>query len=326
MIVKFFEVNKIDFKKKNFFLLYGNNSGLIQETIRILINKISRKIFYYEEFEVLKNIESFWENILNKEFFDNEKLIIISRTSDKILKTIEEAIFKNLENISIILTSSNLEKKSKLRNFFEKNSHTICIPFYEDSIQNLAKIANNFLNEKKINLSQQNLNLIIERARGDRLNLKNELDKIEQFSKTHRKIDYFHLLKLTNLAENYDFSELIDGALSKNKKKLVRILNENNFSTEDCIIILRVYLSKLKRLLKIKNLSQNKNNIEEIINTYKPAIFWKEKKIIKQHIAFWSYEKIIDLIIDLNNIEFLIKKNQQLAIILTTNLLLDTAA
>lgn len=326
MIIKYFELDKINFKKKSFFLLYGNNNGLIEETIKLLKNKISRKIFYYEEFEILNNVESFWENILNKEFFDNEKLIIISRTSDKLLKIIEETISKNLDNISIILTSSNLEKKSKLRNFFEKNSHTICIAFYEDSIQNLTKIANNFLNDKKINLSQQNLNLIIERARGDRLNLKNELDKIEQLSKTQKKIDYFHLLKLTNLAENYDFSELIDGALSKNKKKLVRILNENNFSNEDCIIILRIYLSKLKRLLKIKNLSQHNNNIEEIINTYKPAIFWKEKEIVKQHAAFWSYDKIIDLIIKLNNIEFLIKNNQQLAIILTTNLMLDTAA
>ena len=288
MIIKFFELNKIDFKKKKFFLFYGKNNGLIEETIKIFKNKISKKLFHYEENEILNNIDTFWESISNKEFFDDEKLIIISRASDKIFKIIEETVSKNLEDVSIILTSNNLEKKSKLRNFFEKNSETICVAFYEDTIQNLAIIANNFLKEKKI--------------------------------------DYLHLVKITNLAENYDFSELINSSLSKNKKKIVRILNENNFAPEDCILILRIYLSKLKRLLALKNQLTHNKKIEEIINAYRPSIFWKEKEIVKEHIRIWSYYKILDLIIELNKVESLVKKNQNLAIISTTSFILDGAA
>jgi DNA polymerase-3 subunit delta len=161
---------------------------------------------------------------------------------------------------------------------------------------------------------------------GERVNLKNELEKIELLAKTQKIIDINHILKLSNLSENYDFSELIDSSLSKNKKKLIKILNENNFASEDCIIILRILLSKLKRLLKIKALYKTNKNIDGIINQYKPPIFWKEKEIIKQQINIWSYEKIKDLIIETNNIEYLIKKNPQTAVISTTNFVLDSAA
>ena len=218
MILKHFEIKKTDLSDKNYFLLYGNNRGLIEETIENLKKKINRQIYSYEESEIINNLENFYESILNKTFFDNQKLIIIKRVSDKIYKIIEEIISKNIGDISIILTSEKLDKKSKLRIFFEKNLNTLCIPFYEDNVETLVIIANNFIKEKKINLSQQNLNLIIDRARGNRLNLKNELEKIELLAKTQKIIDINHILKLSNLSENYDFSELIDSSLLKNKK------------------------------------------------------------------------------------------------------------
>jgi len=326
MILKHFEVKKTKLSDKNYFLLYGNNRGLIEETIENLKKTINKNIYHYEESEIINNLENFYESILNKTFFDNQKLIIIKRVSDKFYKIIEEIISKNVEDISIILTSDNLDKRSKLRSFFEKNYNTICIPFYEDNVETLAIIANNFIKEKKINLSQQNLNLIIDRARGNRLNLKNELEKIELLAKTQKIIDINHILKLSNLSENYDFSELIDSSLLKNKKKLIKILNENNFASEDCIIILRILLSKLKRLLKIKSLYKTNKNVDGIINQYKPPIFWKEKEIIKQQINIWSYEEIKNLIIETNNIEYLIKKNPQSAVISITNFVLDSAA
>jgi len=326
MILKHFEIKKTNLSDKNYFLLYGNNRGLIEETIENLKKTINKNIYHYEESEIINNLENFYESILNKTFFDNQKLIIIKRVSDKFCKIIQEIISKSVEDISIILTSDNLDKRSKLRSFFEKNSNTICIPFYEDNIQTLAIIANNFIKEKKINLSQQNLNLIIDRARGDRINLKNELRKIELLAKTQKIIDINHILKLSNLSKNYDFSELIDNSLSKNKKKLIKILNENNFASEDCIIILRILLSKLKRLLKIKAQYKTNKNIDGIINQYKPPIFWKEKEIIKQQVNIWSYEKIRDLIIETNSIEYLIKKNPQTAVISTTNFILNAAA
>ena len=196
MIVKIFELKKKNLEKFNFFLLYGNNKGLIQETIENQLKKILPKnIYNYEENDILQNSENFKENLLTKSFFDDKKLIIISRTTDKIFNIIEEIIEKDLEDISLILESTQLEKKSKLRNYFEKNSKTICIPFYEDNNLTLDLLTKNFLKEKNINLSQQNINLIIDRSKGDRLNLKNELNKIELYSKNKKKIDYEDILK-----------------------------------------------------------------------------------------------------------------------------------
>ena len=326
MILRFFEFKKTNLKNKNYFLFYGNNKGLIEETIEDVKKKIHKNIFFYEENEIINNFENFTESILNKSFFDNEKLIIIRRVGDKFLKIIEEIISKKIEDVSIILISENLDKKSKLRIFFEKNLFTICVPFYEDNVQTLGNLANNFIKEKKINLSQQNLNLIIERAKGDRINLKNELEKIELLSKTQKIININHIFKLTNLSENYDYVDLINNSLSKNKKKLIKILNENNFATEDCILITKILLTKLKRLLKLKIMLKTNENIDEILDKFKPAIFWKEKEIVKHQIGIWSLEKIKNLIIETNNVELLIKSNPQLSIISITNFVLDTAA
>lgn len=326
MIIKHYDLKKNSFKRNEFFLLYGKNNGLIEETIEYLKKTISKNVQVYEEKEVLNNIEEFKEKLLNQTFFENDKLIIIKRVSDKILKIIEELIFKKSEDIFIILTSDNLDKKSKLRIFFEKNSKTLCTPFYEDNTQTLSLLANKFINDKKIKISQQDLNVIIDRSRGDRINLKNELEKIEFLSKTKKIIDYNDIIKLTNLAENYNYSELIDSSLSKNKKKLIKIFNENNFASEDCILIIKILISKLKRLLKLKTMLEIDTNIDEIINKFKPQIFWKEKEIVKHHLNIWSLKKIKNLIIETNKIEFLIKKNPQLSIISTTNFVLDTAA
>ena len=47
------------------------------------------------------------------------------------------------------------------------------------------------------------------------------------------------IIKITNLAENYSISELIDNCLAKNMNKVNRIINENKFSADECVLILR---------------------------------------------------------------------------------------
>ena len=175
---------------------------------------------------------------MSKSFFDDKKLIIVSRVTDKIFNIIEEIINKNIKDISIILKASSLEKKSKIRNFFEKYKETVCIPVYEDNYQTLYVIIKDFLNKNKIILSQQIINIIIERAKGDRINLNNELDKLKYFSTNKKKIELEEILDLTNLAENYNISELVDNSLAQNKMKTLNILNENNFALDDCVQIL----------------------------------------------------------------------------------------
>ena len=326
MIVKFFEIKKINLKNKKYFLLYGNNEGLIEETIKETLKpNLPGNVYNYEEKEILENISSFKENLVNKSFFDSEKLIIIKRTTDKLFSLIEELINKNIEDISIIFIASALDKKSKIRNFFEKSKITICIPFYEDNIQTLSLVAQKFLREKKINISQQDLNILAERAKGDRINLNIELEKIANFSSKRKSIATNEILKLTNLSENYDISELVDSCLSKNKKKINKILNENNFNREDCVYILRIFLSKLKRLLKLYLDPNIKINVEKALASYKPPIFWKDKEIIKHQIKVLNFEKIKELVKKTGEIELIIKKNPDISINVTTDFIINQA-
>ena len=324
MIVKSFEINKKKFENFRFFLLYGNNKGFIEEIIQNTLKPALPKNSYnYDENEILKNTESFKNEILNKSFFENKKLIIISRVTDKIFKIIEEIIDLNLDDVSIILKANVLEKKSKIRNFFEKKKETICIPFYEDNSQTLSMIANNFLREKNIQISQQNINIIVERCNGDRINLKNELEKISALSKTNKKINSEEIIKLTNLAENFSISDLVDSSLVKNKKRTLNIINENNFVNEDNILILRIYLTKLKRLLRILTDVEIKKDVDLAISTFKPPVFWKDKELIKKQIKIWSKKKVQNLIIKTNDLELKIKKYPSNSNNLITNFLLE---
>ena len=323
MIIKYYEL-KNNLGEKNYYLLYGNNKGLIDETVeKILKPKFSNNIYNYDENELLNNIETFKEEILNKSFFDNDKLIIINRASDKILKTIEEVIHKDINDLKIILKATNLDKKSKLRNYFEKNNGTIIVPFYEDNNQTLLILAQNFFKKEKINISSENFNLVVERSKGDRINLKNELEKILNYCRNKKSINSIEILKLTNLAENYNISELIDQCLIKNKKKTLNILNENNLSSEDNILAVRTFLYKLKRLKKLKTDLEKKKNIDTVLSSFKPPIFWKDKDIVKKQLNLWTLSQIQNLIIDVNRIELQIKKNAQISNYIINNFILE---
>ena len=314
MIIKSFELNKLELNNYKFYLFYGDNEGSKEEAIKnIFEQNYLDKIYRYEEKEILDNIDNFFNSILTRSFFDNEKLIIINRATDKIRETIEGLIEKNPEDIKIILNSKNLEKKSTLRKIFEKDKSIICVPFYEDNNQTLNSIISLFFRNKKIPISQQLINVLIERSRGDRKNLNNELEKIDAYLLNKKNLNLEEIIKLTNLADNYNASELVDHSLAKNTRKTVTILNENNYSDEDNIIIIRTLLAKLKRLVKIHELVDEKNNIEQAVSTSKPPIFWKDKPLVIQQIRSWKKEHLKDLIYKTNDIELLIKKNSTIA-------------
>tara|TARA_B100000963_G_scaffold48613_1_gene36873 strand:- start:2467 stop:3462 length:996 start_codon:yes stop_codon:yes gene_type:complete len=326
MIVKAYELKKKNLTHCKYFLFYGSNKGLIDETINNTIKPlIPNNIYRYEENDIIMDPQKFEESLSSKSFFDDEKIIIISRASDKLYKILENIIEKDYDGIILVLTTNTLEKKSKIRNFFEKNRKSICVAFYEDNFQSLNFLAQKFLKEKKILLSQENINLIIERSTNDRINLYNELNKIEVYLKNKKKIDTKSILELTNLSENFSIFELVDYTLIKNKKKVFNILNENIFIAEDIILILRTFLNKLKRLFKIKSQLKNNSDLDKIITIYKPPIFWKEKDIVKKQIKIWNLNKIQDLIIEVNDIELQVKKNPNLSINLLTNFILEQA-
>ena len=324
MIIKHYELKKNLKGKNNYFLLHGQNSGLIEEIIDKDLKPIfSKNIFNYDESEILSNISAFMEGLYNKSFFFFYLLVIINLVSDKILDIVKEISDKKDESLKIILKSGNLEKKSKLRNFFEKSKNLIIIPFYEDTHQSLLFLAQNFFKENKIKISPQNINYIIENSKGNRINLKNELEKIKNFSQKKLSVELNEIIKLTNLAENYNISELTDQCLAKNRKKTLNILNENNPSPEDNILILKNFLYKLKRLKKLKIELENKKNTDAVISSYKPPIFWKDKDMIKQQLKIWSLPQIKSLINKTNDMELLIKKNFQASNQIINNFILE---
>ena len=321
MILKSFEIKKINKNIHNLILFYGKNEGLKNEAINILI-KDKNNISNYEEKEILDNENYFIESILSKSLFEQQKFIVIKRVTDKILKLIETLHLKNLDETFIILNSDNLEKKSKLRSLFEKEKKLVCIPFYPDNDQTLSKLAYNFLRDKKISISPSNINLITNKCGGDREKLINELQKIVYYTKNGKKIDSENISKLINLTENHSMSELVDNCLVKNKRKIISILNENNFSNEDCIMIVRSFLIKSKKLLALSKAFETKKDINLTISSAKPPIFWKEKEITKQQILKWNSKNIKQLIYSLSEAELQIKKNINNSINILTDFIL----
>ena len=324
MIIKNYEIGKVNFLKKNFTLIYGLNEGHKKEVIKEITEKIkSDNVNKYEEKDVINNPENFYNSVLSKSFFEKEKIIIIDRSSDKIIPIINEIFLKGIEDVYFILNSSALDKKSKLRTLFEKEKDFVCIAFYQDSDQILVKLTVDYFKDKKISISQELINQIVKKCQGDRQNLKNELQKIESFVKKGKKINGENISKLINLSENHSVTELVDNCLSKNKIKTINILNESNFNNDDCILIIRVFLNKSKRLLKlIKEFEINKN-LDLTIASSKPPIFWKDKEITKQQIKEWSLVNIKDLIYNLNNLELKLKKKFNNSIYIITDFLLE---
>ncbi len=326
MIIKAYEHQKIKKIKNNIFLFYGENDGYKNHVIKdIFIDNYKGNIERFDESEILNNFENFISSLINKSFFDELKLILISRVSEKIIKLIDELLDRKINDVTIVLNANNLEKKSKLRSIFEKNKNLICVPFYKDNNRTLIQLANNFFKNKKIHISQEIVNLIVERSSGDRINLNNELNKISLFLLNKEKINIEDVIKLTNLAENYSISELADNCLSKNTKRINKIFNENVFSVDDCILIVRTLLSKSKRLFEIKKINSSNKNIEQIISNYKPPIFWKDKEIVKNQVSKWNLKDAEKLIYKIHNIELMIKKNYYSSLNIVSDFIFNTA-
>ena len=322
MIIKSYEAYKLDLNKYRFVLFYGKNEGLKNEIKNSLLN--NKSIFHiYEEKEILDHSNNFLEELNSKSLFEEKKLIIINRATDKLLKILSEIIDKNNDDLSIIIDAENLEKKSKIRSFFEKEKYCVCIPVYPDTQETLVKLTLQYLNKNKISISNSNINMIVNKCNGDRKILLMELEKIQSFAKNGKKVTTENIAKLTNLIENYSISELVDNCLAKNRHKTINIILENSFSSDDCIQITRTFLTKLKKLLKLSTEYQKNKDLDLTISLAKPPIFWKEKEITKQQLLNSNPEKIKKSLFIINDIELLIKKNYENSIKLVTDFVLS---
>ena len=324
MIIKQYQIKNTNLNKYNLYLLYGKNEGLQNEVIsEKFLKNFKGGLNRYDENEFINNNETLISEFYNKSLFDDEKIIIISRSTDKIVKFIETILKKSVDNVKIILKSGALEKRSKLRTLFEKNNTIITIPFYEDDQENLTPIVYNFMNKNNINLSRESINLIVSRAGGDRENLKQELDKIYNYAITNKNVGLETIQRLSNLVENFSVNELADSYLEKNKKNVAKILNENNYSDEDCILILRTILNKSKRLLNVIEKYNKDENLDEVISSVRPPIFWKDKGIVKKQAKSWDLVDLKNKIFKINKIEALVKTNSKNALNLVSDFVIN---
>ena len=322
MILRSFELNKIS-KDAIFHLVYGTNEGLKTECINEILKKNNARVFNYDEIQIEDQEGSFYENILSGSLFESSKIILINRASDKIYNVIYDLIDRNINNTKIIINAYTLDTKSKLRSLFEKNKDLICIPTYPDNNETLSRLAATLFREENISISQQNVNLIVEKCNGDRKNLKSEFEKIKNFVKNKKKISNKEILKIINLAENYKLSELIDNCLTKDKKKIINILNDSNYSAEESITILRTFLFKAKRILKLATELQKNHDINKTVNSARPPIFWKDKEVVKIQLKMWKPKEIKELIKNINNVELEIKKNYNNSMLIVTDFILE---
>ncbi len=325
MIIKSFNLHGINKKNSNFFLFYGENEGLKEEELnKFFIKDFKGEVIKYDENQILDNKESFFETCLNESLFESEKIISVSRVSSKSYEIIKELIDRRIHNKKIVLNAGVLEKKSKIRQLFEKDQNLICVAFYQDNNLSLVRVANSFFRENKISISNENINLIIEKCSGDRKNLQNEMQKILNFCFEKKKITREEILKLINLYDDENYFELVDNFLAKNHKKVSRIINNNSFTKNDSIIIIRSFLSRLKRLDGLKKMSIEKGNVDQAITLFKPPIFWKEKEIVKEQINSWSKSDISILIEEVHKLEIEFKKNSNLSNNLIYDFMLNT--
>ena len=320
MIIKSYEVkkNKPIFSKNNFYLLYGENYGLKKDIKEFVSTEIKQKddsieILSLYEPEILENDENFYNFVYSGSLFGNKKIITIYESTDKIIEKINDVYKKYSEKIYLIFFSEILEKKSKLRNFFEKNKKTICIPCYLDNEKDLEIIALLELKKNNIILSREAINLLIEKSNLDRNNLRNEIEKIKSYSLNKKKLEIEEMRSLINFSGDYKNDTLVNECLCGNISQYKKIISELYTNTVNEILLLRILSSKVHRLLKIKEQENKSNNLDNLINTSKPAIFWKEKLLVKKQLSIWNIFDLKKIIDDINNTELLCKKNPQIS-------------
>ena len=326
MITKSYEIQKnpSNFLRYNLFLLYGENEGLkkdIKESIKFYIKQKESNVELLSLYEtdIKDNEESFYNSIYSGSLFGNKKIITVNNATDKIIKKVEDIIDKYPKNIFLIFISDILERKSKLRKLFETNDRTLCIACYPDTNRDLEIIAKNELKNVNVLLSKEAINLLIEKSNCDRNNLKNEIEKIKSFALNKKNLELDEIKSIVNFSGEYKSDNLVNECLCGNILQFKKILSEMYMNSINHIYLLRILSNKIQRLLKIKDQENNNRNIENLLNTTKPPIFWKEKPIVKKQLGIWNSEDLKTTIREINDTEILCKKNPQISKIIFFN-------
>ncbi len=326
MIIKSYEIQKnpSNFLKYNLFLLYGENNGLkkgIKKLIKIVLNKkdTNAELLSFYENDIIDNEESFYNSIYSGSLFGDKKIITINGGTDKIIKQVENIIERFPKNVFLIIVTDILEKKSKLRSLFETNATTLCIPCYLDTDRDLKTIAETELKKNNITISRESINLLIDKANYDRNNLKNEIEKIKSFALNKKNVETNEIRSIINFSGSYKSDSLINECLCGNILQYKKILSELYIDTMNYIFLLRILGNKIQRLLNMKELEDNCSSLDNLLNTSKPPIFWKEKPLVRKQLIIWNINDLKTVINEINNTELLCKKNSQISKIIFFN-------
>ena len=307
--------------KNNITLFYGENIGLInyfKDKIKV-INK-TKKILRFNQEDILKNNNIILNEIKNISLFDDTKIIFIDNVNDKILKTIQE-IEQDIDKNKVYLFAEILEKKSKLRSYFESTKKLDLIPCYSDNEVNIKKMIINNLNDYS-GVTPKLINTIIENNGLDRIKINNELNKIKTFF-VNKKIEIKLIEKLLNNKVEENFNSIKDTVIIGNKKTANKLLASTIFDKDKIPLYINVINQRLNKLKDLIELS-NKRNIEQTINEIKPPIFWKDKPVVLEQIKSWTSHKLIVALKKTYELEVKIKSNTEInKDILIKKLLLD---
>tara|TARA_B100001057_G_scaffold486463_1_gene567691 strand:+ start:3015 stop:4007 length:993 start_codon:yes stop_codon:yes gene_type:complete len=311
----------IDLLKENIILFYGENLGLKNDLkFKIKSENKDAEVIDFSQEEISKNEELFFGELFNISLFNKEKIFCINQANDKILELIKE-IEEKKDTPKIYLFSELLDKRSKLRSYFEKSNALGIVPCYADNEITLKKIILGKL-EGYTGLSSQNLNMIIDNCGLDRSKLNNELSKIAAFFE-NKIIDTNKLETLLNLKINDSFDLLKDQALIGNKTKTNKLISDTILENEKNIFYLNIINQRLMKLLEVNKIKE-KCNLDKAIEKMKPPIFWKDKAIFSLQAQKWDRRKLKRMLDKTYKLELKIKSNSQITPnLLIKNLLVD---
>jgi len=295
--------------KNNLTLIYGENLGLINAIKKIIkFNNKTNSILVFNQEDILKNHNIIFDEIQNISLFEDKKIIFVNNVSDKILQIIEE-IQPSINLNKVFLFANILEKKSKIRSFFEKSGFCDIVPCYQDNEITIKKLINSEL--KNFNgVTADVISLLIDNSGLDRVKINNEIIKIQTYFED-KKISLDKLNKLLNTTLNDDFNNIRESIMKGDKKLTNRLLSTTLFENDK----IPLYLSIINhRLYKIKEISLLSKEIgmAKAINNIKPPIFWKDKPNFTEQLKIWNDDKLRKALNKTFNFELSLKSNSNL--------------
>lgn len=292
-------------------LLYGENNGIKDDLKdKIKVRNPGAEIINLFQEELIKDRSLLIKNLENSSLFSASKIFFLHEITDKVIdQLIDLKLLLNKDN-KLFIFANILDKRSKIRSLFEKDKTSATVACYQDSERTLSIYINNLLKGYK-GLTQEITNLIIYNSSQDRKKIKNEVSKIINYF-DNKIINKNHVEELLNIKYDNNFEHLRDATLNGDKNKTNKLISEIEFLQEDNFYYLNNMTQRIAKLIQLKNLNNDLNDIEETFEKIKPKIFWKDKPIFTQQLKKWNEKKLQIALNDIADIEILMKKNSSI--------------